>query len=1073
MNTAVDTWGFWLFHASWQAAIVAALLLTAVWIGRRWPAPIRYAILLVALAKFALPPIVALPTSAFTHWGPEVVQVQPNPVAPVEPEPLPAPFTQSAAPYDARLPAELLRERGAVPTEFASTSLPPTTPTTPSPNQHSNWKLALLATHLAGMALLTTWLAVQWIRLRRMRISGQTTTNEQIQKRFTHLAKRLGIRRSVQLLVGPQHTVPCSFGLLHPVVIVPNTLTTKPSEDLDRVLAHELAHHRRGDLWVNAVQLGLFILWWFHPLYWLLHRSLRATREDCCDDLLLATGLASPGDYCDTILRVASNQKSTGPLAIASTMADYPHPLEKRFRRIMDASLQRSTRLGWLGLAAVIALAAILLPGARGAAEVENPGLPNVEVEQPQSPDEVTKPKTEDPNNTVTPDESRTIDGRVVDEAGKPIPGAKLWLPLYWHKNPRLVAKAISDDDGRYQMKISAEWMTGAEPIRYPYTIWAYAPGHRIAVASAKGPLYDETAEPVDIVLGSEVETSVLVVKPDGSPAAGAAVEPHRFRGVRGFEPVPDELIALLTTTTDTSGLAHLPAVPMDDLDSIEIVAKNLGRQSIRTDSSLVETKPWKIELRPTGRVKGKIFADDPNVVAGVRLQLTTDGEAPYPRTTMPPWVTDGRAEVQTDKEGRFTVEHLATGNLRIDGGLPVEGRWRLWKPDWQRLEPGETIRLTLEAHPGLLVEGSVLEHGTGKPIAGAQVSIRPYGRAQSTYAVTDEDGGYSTYTVHGMTSCHVSIPGFVPPRDKPHQTSILIPNDTKPFTIPTFELVRTRRITGRLVDAEGRGVPAVSLRGYSSDEAAGRSTVGTRTVQHGEFSIFLPDDVKLNEMTYFVRGLALQPLEATIVQEDPFILGAEPMPTEETGTVIAGRVLDQYNQPVADATVRLDVRRMEGLTDWTSLGFSHLPPTAQTDAKGRFRFDELLRRDAQYQVMVESKLRESIVGTSQWVTANDSQTDLGNVKVKRRYSVRGRVVDESGSPIQGATVTLPRDDEIQTETTDAKGRFTFKTVFGYGRFQIKTIADSYHTYEELTPFSEEDGEKHDSGPTIVLKRKP
>ena len=69
MNAVVNAWGFWLFHAAWQAAFVAAVILLVVWLGRRWPAPIRYGLLLVALAKFALPPIVALPTSVLHSLG--------------------------------------------------------------------------------------------------------------------------------------------------------------------------------------------------------------------------------------------------------------------------------------------------------------------------------------------------------------------------------------------------------------------------------------------------------------------------------------------------------------------------------------------------------------------------------------------------------------------------------------------------------------------------------------------------------------------------------------------------------------------------------------------------------------------------------------------------------------------------------------------------------------------------------------------------------------------------------------------------------------------------------------------
>ncbi len=76
MNAVVDTWGRFVIHGAWQAAVVAVVALALVRLGRRWPAPIRYGLLLVALAKFALPPVLSSPTSLFSHWGPTAVTVE-------------------------------------------------------------------------------------------------------------------------------------------------------------------------------------------------------------------------------------------------------------------------------------------------------------------------------------------------------------------------------------------------------------------------------------------------------------------------------------------------------------------------------------------------------------------------------------------------------------------------------------------------------------------------------------------------------------------------------------------------------------------------------------------------------------------------------------------------------------------------------------------------------------------------------------------------------------------------------------------------------------------------------------
>ncbi len=1070
MNSVSNAWVTVLFHASWQAAVVAAVILVAVRLGRRWPAPVRYGLLLVALAKFALPPILASPWGVFSHWGPEVAaeQLAETPVTASSTATLiessPAGF--ATTPFNEAPPEPAMTHPEPAAIRQVASPLPamPRTATW-------DWKSAILVLHLSGMAAVAGWLAVQWFRLRQL--PATPINDEAVRDRFVAIAGKLGIHRSVRLLVGREDAVPCSFGLLRPAVIVPESLIQDPSDDLDRVLAHELAHHRRGDLWVNAVQLGLFVVWWFHPIYWLLHRSLRTVREDCCDDMVLAAGLATPGEYCETILRVASQRAGSGPLAIATSMADYPHPLERRFRRIMDGSLRRSVRMGWLGLLAVAVLAAVLLPGARGGSGVSDP--PTQEAEGRPADTARRSSQPDDRRSWKTPrlGEPRAIVGRVVDGSGKPVPGVKLWLPVRWMPAGPLVAQATADERGRFQIEVPGEWMTAADVFQYDSTIWAYGKGHRIAIASAAAGLFGETPEPVTIMLSTEARTSVRVLKPDETPAVGATIEPYHFRGTVGYEIMPEGLVGIITATTDDSGLAQIPAIPLDGLLNLDIEAEGFGRQRIQTDSSLVEGEPWEISLRPTGRVEGQIVADDPDTAAAVRLSLETMGHLEYPRTTMPPWITEGRSEVITDTHGRFAVEHLAEGMLRISGGLPNEGRMRLWIPDPLEVCKGETTEVTLEVRAGVLVEGRVQEQGTGNPIAGIKVTINPDGPSESTLAVTDRKGHYSTYALPGNATCQVFAPGYARPRGESWQLSIHIPANRQRHAIPTIELVPEQRISGRLIDHEGQGVSNADLRGYSGDAADGRSTVGASVKENGEFRIARPADVNLREIAYYVSGVESQPMEAELLQEEPLVLRLEPPLTENNGTQIVGRVVDARGRPLENVPLQVEARRDEGMRGWTHLRFVDLNLTTQTDGTGRFQFGKLLRRDWQYRVIVESKLDEMLFGTSPWTTAREPVTDLGDAVVKERtFSVRGQIVDDVGKPIAGAVATLRHHrDPLPTGMSDENGRFAFPRVFGVGRFDIRVTAEGYNPHEELMPFTEDDEKRYDGGPRIVLRR--
>ena len=105
-------------------------------------------------------------------------------------------------------------------------------------------------------------------------------------------------------------------------------------------------------------------------MVWLLNRALRSVREDCCDDLLLADRVVGSDAYCSTLLHVAYDVQRAGRSHLVLSMSDGPHPLGRRFRRIMDTTLRRWQKLPISGLVGLIALAAVLLPGLHQASRV-------------------------------------------------------------------------------------------------------------------------------------------------------------------------------------------------------------------------------------------------------------------------------------------------------------------------------------------------------------------------------------------------------------------------------------------------------------------------------------------------------------------------------------------------------------------------------------------------------------------------------------------------------------------------------------------------------------------------------
>ena len=94
------------------------------------------------------------------------------------------------------------------------------------------------------------------------------------------------------VFISPTILQAMAVGYLRPMVLLPAAMVTQMQpEMLEAVIAHELAHIRRFDLWINLGQRVAETLLFYHPAVWWLSICLRSERELCCDELAVkATG---------------------------------------------------------------------------------------------------------------------------------------------------------------------------------------------------------------------------------------------------------------------------------------------------------------------------------------------------------------------------------------------------------------------------------------------------------------------------------------------------------------------------------------------------------------------------------------------------------------------------------------------------------------------------------------------------------------------------------------------------------------------------------------------------------------
>ncbi|MDP1833101.1 MAG: M56 family metallopeptidase, partial [Geothrix sp.] len=147
----------------------------------------------------------------------------------------------------------------------------------------------LLAGWAAGVLLLSSRFLGGWIRVQRLRRRTAAPVPAEWHLVLSRLCRELKLARTVRLLQSAAVEVPTALGWLRPIILLPVcALTGLAPMQLEAILAHELAHIRRGDFLVNLLQSLVEVLLFYHPAVWWLSARIRAERELCCDDVAAA-----------------------------------------------------------------------------------------------------------------------------------------------------------------------------------------------------------------------------------------------------------------------------------------------------------------------------------------------------------------------------------------------------------------------------------------------------------------------------------------------------------------------------------------------------------------------------------------------------------------------------------------------------------------------------------------------------------------------------------------------------------------------------------------------------------------
>jgi beta-lactamase regulating signal transducer with metallopeptidase domain len=293
--STMQSLGWALLHFLWQGTALAALAAAAMALCRR--ASMRYLIGIGALALMLLAPLATYFFYAQQHSAvPEIVRAS--------------------------------SLRAAWPTEASKTAISASAqPASTLPLDALPW---LVEAWLLGVAFFSLRSAGGFLLLERERRRQSVVVSDRVLEICYALQDRFGLNRAIDFCECKWLQAPAVIGWFRPVVFLPATALTGLSEEqLEAIIAHELAHIQRLDPFVNVFQVCVETLLFYHPAIWWLNKKIRAEREHCCDDV--AVDLCGNAVEYARALTLMEEWRSAPVFAMAANRG----PLTERIVRVL------------------------------------------------------------------------------------------------------------------------------------------------------------------------------------------------------------------------------------------------------------------------------------------------------------------------------------------------------------------------------------------------------------------------------------------------------------------------------------------------------------------------------------------------------------------------------------------------------------------------------------------------------------------------------------------------------------------------------------------------------------------
>jgi uncharacterized protein (TIGR03435 family) len=227
----------------------------------------------------------------------------------------------------------------------------------------SGWTLVVRAQATSAVPF-QQWVLPFWIAgvmLFSLRAIGSSAHARRVAKRgapadsgltaiVTTIATRVGVTRRVRVLTSALSQGPATIGALRPLILIPPAaLTGLTPQQLEAIIAHELAHIRRHDYLLNLIQVLVETLLFYHPAIWWASNRIRIERELCCDDVAVRC-CGDRLEYAQALTTLARLPLASPRLAPGASSG----PLVQRIHRLLGEDARGFAPSLWPPAVAVV-----------------------------------------------------------------------------------------------------------------------------------------------------------------------------------------------------------------------------------------------------------------------------------------------------------------------------------------------------------------------------------------------------------------------------------------------------------------------------------------------------------------------------------------------------------------------------------------------------------------------------------------------------------------------------------------------------------------------------------------------